>query len=190
MREGWKIKKESYTLKKKYLRKIAEAELNIEKAQKTLEKIASMSADEAKKELMASLEEQAKKDAQAKIREIENNTKKEAAQKAQSIIALAVQRLSGEYVNDSTISVVALPSEEMKGRIIGREGRNIRAIEQSTGVDLIIDDTPEAVIISCFNPIRREIAKISLERLIADGRIHPARIEETAERVTEDSIKF
>lgn len=175
-----------YQDEKKYLRKIAECELNIEKTQKTLEKVANMSADQAKKELMSSLEEQAKKEAQQVIRQIELDTKKEAAQKAQSIISLAVQRLSGEYVNDSTISVVALPNEEMKGRIIGREGRNIRAIEQSTGVDLIIDDTPEAVIISCFNPIRREIAKITLDRLIADGRIHPARIEETAERVTEE----
>ena len=178
--------KKLYQEEKKYLRKIAECEVNIEKTQKTLEKIANMSADEAKKELMASLEEQAKKDAQKAIREIEIDTRKEASLRAQSIISLAVQRLSGEYVNDSTISVVALPNEEMKGRIIGREGRNIRAIEQSTGVDLIIDDTPEAVIISCFNPVRREIAKITLERLIADGRIHPARIEETAERVTED----
>lgn len=178
--------KKLYHEEKKYLRKIAECEINIEKTQKTLEKIANMSADEAKRELMASLEEQAKKDAQQVIRQIELDTKKEASKKAQSIISLAVQRLSGEYVNDSTISVVSLPNEEMKGRIIGREGRNIRAIEQSTGVDLIIDDTPEAVIISCFNPIRREIAKITLERLIADGRIHPARIEETAERVTEE----
>lgn len=175
-----------YSEEKKYLRKIAEAEVNIEKVQKTLEKVANMSADQAKKQLLESLEEQAKKEAQRTIRQIEADTKKESAKKAQSIISLAVQRLAGEYVNDSTISVVSLPSEEMKGRIIGREGRNIRAIEQSTGVDLIIDDTPEAVIISCFNPIRREIAKTSLERLIADGRIHPARIEETAERVTEE----
>lgn len=171
---------------KRYLRKIAECEIAIEKNQKTLEKIANMSADQAKQELMKSLEEQARKEAQKMIRQIELDTKKDAKLKAQSIVSLAVQRLAGEYVNDSTISVVSLPSEEMKGRIIGREGRNIRALEQATGIDLIIDDTPEAVIISCFNPIRREIAKITLDRLIADGRIHPARIEETAERVTEE----
>ncbi|MEI8024770.1 MAG: ribonuclease Y [Pseudomonadota bacterium] len=169
---------------KRYVKLLAEAEVALAKTQKTLEKVANMSADDAKKELMAAIENQARKEAQTTIRAIEAETRKEAEVRARSILSVAVQRLSGEYVNDSTISVVQLPSEEMKGRIIGREGRNIRAIEQATGVDLIIDDTPEAVIISCFNPIRREIAKITLERLIADGRIHPARIEEAADRVT------
>jgi len=168
---------------KRHHRLIAECEVMIENNQKTLEKIANMSADEAKKELLKSLEEAAKKDAQEIMRKLEQETRKEATAKAQSIVSLAVQRTAGNFVNDSTITVVSLPGEEMKGRIIGREGRNIRAIEQATGVDLIIDDTPEAVIISCFNPVRREIAKNTLEKLIADGRIHPARIEETAKRM-------
>lgn len=158
----------------------------LDHARKTLQNIAKMSPEEAKRELIKSLEIEARKEAQEKLRQIEEQTKKEAEERARSVVSLAVQRVAGEYVSDSTISVVALPSDDMKGRIIGREGRNIRGIEMATGVDLIIDDTPEAVIISCFNPIRREIAKITLERLIADGRIHPARIEETAKRVTQE----
>ena len=145
-----------------------------------------MTPEEAKRELVKSLESDARKEAQENIQKIEEQAKKDAERLGQSIVSVAVQRLAGEYVNDSTVSVVGLPSDEMKGRIIGREGRNIRAIEQFTGVDLIIDDTPEAVIVSCFNPLRREIAKTTLERLVADGRIHPARIEETALRVTEE----
>ena len=168
------------------LKLIAEYELAIDRNQKTLEKVANMSAEQARQALMRSLEEEAKKTAQESIRQIEADTRKEASRRALDIVSLAVQRLAGEYVNDSTITVVNLPSEEMKGRIIGREGRNIRAIEQATGVDLIIDDTPEAVIVSCFNPVRREVAKLTLDRLIADGRIHPARIEETAKRVEEE----
>lgn len=175
---------------KKQLKLIAECELTIEKNQKTLEKIASMSVEEAQKELMRSIEEEARKESQKVIRKIEQEAKKEASNKAVEIVSLAIQRVAGEYVNDSTVTVVALPNEEMKGRIIGREGRNIRALEQATGVDLIIDDTPEAVILSCFNPIRREIAKTTLERLIADGRIHPARIEETAKRVESEFVSI
>lgn len=168
---------------KRHLRLLADYEITIEKNQRTLEKIANMSAEEAKKELTRSVEDEARKEAQKTIRKIEQEARKDANLKALEIVSLSIQRMAGEYVNDSTVTVVTLPSEEMKGRIIGREGRNIRALEQATGVDLIIDDTPEAVILSCFNPIRREIAKITLERLIADGRIHPARIEETAKRV-------
>ena len=168
---------------KRKLRVIAEYELNLERNQKTLEKIANMSPEEARRKLIESLEEDTRKAARESIRQIEADTRKIAGQRAMEIISLSVQRLAGEYVNDSTITVVNLPSEEMKGRIIGREGRNIRTIEQATGVDLIIDDTPEAVILSCFNPVRREIARATLERLIADGRIHPARIEETVKRV-------
>lgn len=171
---------------KRYQVAIGEYEKTVERAKKTLQQIASMSPEEAKRELIKSMEIEARKEAQEIIRRIEEQTKVEAEMRARSVVSLAVQRISSEFVNDSTVSVVSLPSEDMKGRIIGREGRNIRAIEQATGVDLIIDDTPEAVIISCFNPIRREIAKTALERLIGDGRIHPARIEETVKRVEEE----
>ena len=135
--------------------------------------MAGMSGEEAKQLLMKSMEMEAKHDAAKMIRRIETETKAEADRKAQEIIALAVKRYSGDYAAEKIVSVVNLPSEEMKGRIIGREGRNIRAIEAATGIDLIIDDTPEAVILSGFNPVRRQIAKVSLERLIEDGRIHP-----------------
>ena len=174
------------TDEQRYRKLIDESNEAIVKARSTLENIAQMSPEEAKRELVKSLEEEARKEARTRIREIEEQTKMEAADRARSVVSLAVQRVASEFVSDSTISVVTLPSDDMKGRIIGREGRNIRAIEQATGVDLIIDDTPEAVIISCFNPIRREIAKTTLSRLIADGRIHPARIDETAKRVTSE----
>jgi len=167
----------------RYKRLVTECERSLDNSRKTLQNIARLTAEEAKRELMKLMEEEARKECQARIQEIEEETRKQSENLARSMVSLAVQRIASEYVNDSTISVVSLPSEDMKGRIIGREGRNIRAIEQATGVDLIIDDTPEAVIISCFNPIRREIAKATLDRLIADGRIHPARIEETAKKV-------
>lgn len=168
---------------KRYKVLTTECEETLDHARRTLQNIAGMSAEEAKRELIKTLEEDAKREARERIREIEEQTRIEAEERARSVVSLAVQRIAGEYVSDSTVTVVALPDDGMKGRIIGREGRNIRAIEQATGVDLIIDDTPEAVIISCFNPIRREVAKITLERLVADGRIHPARIDETAKRV-------
>ena len=168
---------------KNYLRMAAECELEVEKINKALQRVANMSVDEAKRELLSSLEEEARKESKKIVRKIEEEAQQEADKRAREVLSIAVQRLSSDYVNDSTVTVVSLPGEEMKGRIIGREGRNIRTLEFATGVDLIIDDTPEAVIVSCFNPVRREIAKLTLERLIADGRIHPARIEETAKRV-------
>lgn len=151
-----------------------------------LERIARMSSEEAKKHLMKDMEDEARFEAAKTIKRIEDETREAADRKAKEIIALAVQRYSSDFVAEATVSVVNLPNDEMKGRIIGREGRNIRALESATGIDLIIDDTPEAVILSCFDPVRREIARISIERLIADGRIHPARIEEVVEKVKKE----
>ena len=148
--------------------------------------MAGISSREAKKLLIRSIENEAKHDAAKLIRKIENEAREKAKGQAEEIIGLAIKRFAGDYVTEKTVSVVNLPNEEMKGRIIGREGRNIRAIEAATGIDLIVDDTPEAVILSGFNPVRREVAKISLERLIDDGRIHPARIEEIVEKVNEE----
>jgi len=153
---------------------------------KELERVAGLSSEEAKALLVVSLEEEAKADAAKLMRRIENETREAAQRKAQEILALAIKRYAGDYVAEKTVSVVSLPNEEMKGRIIGREGRNIRAIEAATGIDVIIDDTPEAVILSGFNPVRREVAKIALERLIDDGRIHPARIEEMVDKVNKE----
>jgi len=151
-----------------------------------LSRISGISEDEAKKLLMASLESQARMDAAKRLAKIENEMKMEADRKAKNIIALAISRYAGDYVAEKTVSMVPLPSDEMKGRIIGREGRNIRAIEAATGIDIIIDDTPEAVILSGFNPVRREVARLALLQLIHDGRIHPGRIEEVVEKVTKD----
>jgi ribonucrease Y len=153
---------------------------------KELERLAGLSSEEAKALLIGSLEEEAKVDAAKLMRRIENETREAAQRKAQEILGLAIKRYAGDYVAEKTVSVVSLPNEEMKGRIIGREGRNIRAIEAATGIDVIIDDTPEAVILSGFNPVRREVAKIALERLIDDGRIHPARIEEMVDKVNKE----
>ncbi len=157
-----------------------------------LEKISGLSAEDAKRQLMDAMESEARHDAAKKIKQIEDEARETADKKAKEILSLAIQRYAGDYVAEKTVSVVPLPADEMKGRIIGREGRNIRAIEAATGIDLIIDDTPEAVIISGFNPVRREVARLSLERLIADGRIHPSRIEEVvkkAEQDVEDAIR-
>lgn len=151
-----------------------------------LEQIAGMTAAEAKKFLMDSMEDEAKLDVAKLIKAMEEEARETADKKAKEILALAMQRYAGEYVAERSVSVVTLPSDEMKGRIIGREGRNIRALEAATGIDLIIDDTPEAVILSGFNPVRREVAKLSLQKLIADGRIHPGRIEEVVAKSQEE----
>ncbi len=151
-----------------------------------LEQLAAMSSQEAKELLLKSMEEDAKHEAVKFIRRIDTEARETAKRKSEEIMALAIKRYAGDYVAEKTVSVVNLPNEEMKGRIIGREGRNIRAIEAATGIDLIIDDTPEAVILSGFNPVRREVAKVALQRLIEDGRIHPARIEEIVHKVGEE----
>ncbi len=151
-----------------------------------LEKISGLTAEEAKGLLLDEIEKDVKHDAAVMIKDIESKAKEDADKKAKEIITGAIQRCAADHVAESTVSVVALPNDEMKGRIIGREGRNIRAIETLTGVDLIIDDTPEAVIISGFDPVRREIARIALEKLIVDGRIHPARIEEMVEKAEKE----
>jgi len=158
----------------------------LEKQRAQLESIAKMTSEEAKRLLMESMENEAKHEAAKGIKRIEDEARELADKKSKEIISLAIQRYAGEYVAEKTVSVVNLPNEEMKGRIIGREGRNIRALEAATGIDLIIDDTPEAVILSGFNPIRREIARIALERLVSDGRIHPARIEEIVQKVEQE----
>jgi ribonuclease Y len=158
----------------------------LEKERMQLESMAQMSAEEAKRLLMEWMENEAKHEGAKEVKRIEEEARENADKKAKEIIGVAIQRYAGDYVAEKTVSVVNLPNEEMKGRIIGREGRNIRALEAATGVDLIIDDTPEAVILSGFNPIRREIARISLERLISDGRIHPARIEEIVQKAEQE----
>ena len=151
-----------------------------------LEKVSSMTKEQAKSELVKAIEEDAKHEAALMVNKIEQEAKDVANKKATNIISLAIQRYSADITSEGTASTVALPSDDMKGRLIGREGRNIRALEQATGIDLIIDDTPEAIVLSGFDPIRREIARVSIEKLMQDGRIHPARIEETVAKVRRD----
>ncbi len=147
-----------------------------------LEALAGMTADEARRRLLQEMEEVARADAANMVREIREAARRDAEREARNIVGLAIQRIAADHTAESTVSVVSLPSDEMKGRIIGREGRNIRAFEQATGIDVIIDDTPEAVILSGFDPIRREVARLALEKLVADGRIHPGRIEEVVDK--------
>ncbi len=164
----------------------------IEETRQQLERVAGLTRDEAKRSLIEQMVDEARHEAAKHIRLIEEEARAEADRKGKKIITIAIERLAGEFIAERTVSVVHLPSDDMKGRIIGREGRNIRAIEAATGVDLIVDDTPEAVIVSCHNPIRREIARIALERLISDGRIHPGRVEEVvrkAEQEVEESVR-
>lgn len=158
----------------------------VEEQRSQLEKISGLTVDQAKELLLRAMENDARYEGAKLIKRIESEAKEEADKRAKRIISTAIQRYAGDYVAERTVSVVQLPSDEMKGRIIGREGRNIRALEAATGIDLIIDDTPEAVILSGFNPVRREIARLSLMRLISDGRIHPARIEDVVKKVTQE----
>lgn len=172
-------RKHAESLEKKYSDMILDV-------RKQLEQVAGISTDEAKRQLKESIIEEAQKDAAREVMEIEERAKEEGSKKAKLIISTAMERMASDYVADRAITVVQLPGDEMKGRIIGREGRNIRALEAATGIDFVIDDTPEAVILSGFNPIRREVARITLENLIADGRIHPTRIEEMVAKVTKE----
>ena len=153
---------------------------------KEFEKISQMSKEEAKKELIAAIEDEAKRDAAGMVKNIEAEAREQGERKAKEIVSLAIQKCSTEQATEITVSVVPLPNDDMKARIIGREGRNIRTLENATGIELIIDDTPEVVIVSGFDPVRREVARIALEKLIQDGRIHPARIEETVEKVKKE----
>ena len=180
----------------KKIQKVTETQAQAEeiKAQQlaTLEKISELTQEQAKAYLLKTVEDEVRHEAAMKIKEIEQQLKDEAEEKAREVIATAIQRCAADHAAETTVSVVTLPNDEMKGRIIGREGRNIRAIETLTGIDLIIDDTPEAITLSGFDPVRREIARIAMERLISDGRIHPARIEEMvnkARREVENTIK-
>ena len=163
-----------------------EYEALVSEQKEQLERISTLTAEQAKELLLRAMENEARYEGAKLIKRIENEAKEEADKKSKKILATAIQRYAADYVAERTVSVVQLPSDEMKGRIIGREGRNIRALEAATGIDLIIDDTPEAVILSGFNPVRREVARLSLSRLITDGRIHPARIEDVVKKVTQE----
>lgn len=181
--ENIERKEESITNKERSLiDKGKELDAVIAKQTKELEKISGLTIDDAKEILLANTEKEVRHEASVMIKEIESKAKEEGDKRAKEIITGAIQRCAADHVAETTVSVVPLPNDEMKGRIIGREGRNIRAIETATGIDLIIDDTPEAVILSGFDPVKREVARITLEKLIVDGRIHPARIEETVEK--------
>jgi ribonuclease Y len=187
-REAELNKKQKYLnqLEKDLSDKQAHYQKLIAEQNERLERLAGMSAQEAKDMLLKSMEREVRIEAARMMKRIDTEAREMADRKAKEITALAIKRYASDYVAEQTVSVVALPNEEMKGRIIGREGRNIRALEAATGVDIIIDDTPEAVILSAFNPIRREVARRSLERLITDGRIHPGRIEEIVEKVNQE----
>ena len=167
-------------------RKLAAADELLDKRQQELERISGLTSEQAKEYLLKSVEDDVKHDTARMIKEMENRAREEADKKAREYVVTAIQRCAADHVAETTVSVVQLPNDEMKGRIIGREGRNIRTLETMTGVELIIDDTPEAVVLSGFDPIRREVARIALERLIVDGRIHPARIEEMVEKAQKE----
>ena len=180
-------REKDYTLKERGIQEKENHYSQLIKEQtQTLERISGLSSEEAKQELLRRIEEESRFEAAKLIKRIEDEAKENAEKKSKEIMGLAVERYSSDYVVDATISAVTLPNDEMKGRIIGREGRNIRSLEAATGVDLIVDDTPEVVTLSAFDPVRREIARLSLERLITDGRIHPTRIEEIVEKVRKE----
>ncbi|MEZ4457823.1 MAG: ribonuclease Y [Gemmatimonadales bacterium] len=166
--------------------KTKEIEAVVHEQRQRLERIAGLSVEEARKEFLQRVEDEARSQAQALARDIKDQAKKNAEREAKRVIAMAIQRVAAEHTAETTVAAVALPSDEMKGRIIGREGRNIRAFEMATGVDLIIDDTPDTVIVSCFDPIRREVGRRALDALIQDGRIHPGRIEEIVKKIQKD----
>jgi ribonuclease Y len=175
--------------KAQFEKREADLEQAIAETRRKAEEICGMTVEEAKRVLLDSLESEIRQESAGIIRRVENETREQAAKKARQIITLAIQKCSSEQVSESTCSVLTLPSEDVKGRIIGREGRNIRALEAATGVNLIVDDTPEAVVLSCFDPLRREIARLSLEKLLADGRIHPARIEEVVKKTERELLE-
>ena len=180
-------KEDALSKKKKEIQILQEETTNIKEQQtQELERISGLTVEDARDYLLKNIENEVKHEAAIMIKEIQEQAKEEAENKAKDIISIAIQKCAADHVADTTVSVVPLPNDEMKGRIIGREGRNIRTLETLTGIDLIIDDTPEAVILSGFDPIRREVARVALEKLIIDGRIHPARIEETVERAKKE----
>ena len=172
--------------------KVVEYERHVDEARKQLEQVAGLTREEAKRSLIDQMLEEAKLESAKRIRVVEEEAKEEAVRRSQKIVALAIERLAGDFVAERSVTVFPLPNDELKGKIIGREGRNIRALEAATGIDLIVDDTPETVVISGHNPIRREIARLSLEKLVSDGRIHPGRIEEVvrkSEQEIEEAIR-
>ena len=181
-------KKEKDLMKKEEELEVRKSELKeiTNRQMSELQRISGLSRDEAKKKLLSELEKTMTAEKAAVIREFESKTKEEAAKSAREIVGYAIQKCAADHTSETTVSIVSLPNDDMKGRIIGREGRNIKALETLTGIDLIIDDTPEAVVISGFDPLRREVAKIALEKLIEDGRIHPAKIEEMVEKAKEE----
>jgi len=185
-REIFRKEKKVIQQEEKIGRKEKQYQELLEEQKRQLEKISGLTAEQAKELLIRAMENEARYEGAKTIKRIENETREQADKKAAEIMATAIQRYAGDFVAERTVSVVELPNDEMKGRIIGREGRNIRALEAATGIDLIIDDTPEAVILSGFNPVRREVARLSLIRLIADGRIHPARIEDVVKKVEKE----
>ncbi|MDR2800756.1 MAG: ribonuclease Y [Desulfovibrio sp.] len=193
LEEAWKKEQELLLTEKEFTRKARELEElgeelgnRLVEQEKRLQEVAGLTAEEAKVRLFSDIEAKSRHEAARMTRLIETEARETADRKAKEIIATAIQRYAGDYVADQTVTAVTLPSEDMKGRIIGREGRNIRALEAATGVDLIIDDTPETVILSAYSPLRRQVAKLALERLIQDGRIHPARIEDIVQKVEQE----